>query len=59
MTFDDWKQQLVDELYRVFQVDGEAYIRNTGEGCWREAYDDGLTPREAAEEEAYAAASML
>lgn len=59
MSWEQWKAQLAIQLGRVFDTDGSDYIRQTGEECWREMFEDGLTPAEAASEEAYAAASML
>lgn len=59
MDWEQWKAQLVTELGKTFAMDGNEYIRQTGEECWRETFNDGLTPADAASEEAYAAASML
>lgn len=58
MTFEQWKLELADALGRVFDMDGSEYIRQTGDDCWREMFDDGLSPTDAAGEELYAAASM-
>lgn len=60
MTFEDWLKQLAIELSKAFSleggtVDGAQYIKDTGEDCWREIFDDGLTPAEAANEEALVA----
>jgi hypothetical protein len=38
---------------------GADYIRQTGEDCWREMYDDGMSPSEAADEEVRAAMTMI
>ena len=54
MTFDQWKSELAKELGKVFGFsldEGERYIAATGEDCWRESFDDGLSPKEAAGEE--------
>lgn len=59
MNWDDWKAQLASELGKRFATDGNNYIGQTGEECWRDMFDDGLTPAEAADEEASAAATML
>lgn len=58
MDWEHWKAQLAVELGKTFAMDGDEYIRQTGEECWREMFDDGMTPEDAADEEAYAAASM-
>lgn len=58
MTFEEWKKQLAIELSRVMvvdKVDGADYIRQTGDDCWREMFDDGLSPADAASEELCAA----
>lgn len=60
MTFEEWKAQLAVELSKTFdweggKVDGEQYIKDTGDDCWREAFDDGLSPADAASEERQAA----
>ncbi len=60
MTFEQWKDQLAIELSKTFdleggKVDGEQYIKDTGDDCWREMFEDGLTPADAATEEAIAA----
>ena len=58
MTFDTWKAQLATELADYFKMsmdEATKYIADTGEDCWREAFDDGVTPKEAAAEEAWAA----
>jgi hypothetical protein len=59
MDWSRWLEQLAAELGKTFAMDGKEYIRQTGEECWREMFNDGLTPADAASEEAYAAASML
>lgn len=56
MTFEQWKAQLAIELSKTFdweggKVDGEQYIKDTGDDCWREAFEDGLSPADAASEE--------
>lgn len=58
MTFEAWKESLATELSKAFKMttdESVKYIRATGDNCWREAFDDGLTPKEAAAEEAWAA----
>ena len=64
MTFDEWKAQLIIELGKTFDIEGSLvvgrrYIEDTGDDCWREMFEDGLTPSEAASEEAQAAADSL
>lgn len=59
MSFEQWKAELADELGKAFDMNGSEYIRQTGEECWREMYDDDLTPAEAAREEVWAAQSMM
>lgn len=39
--------------------DGESYVEQTGEDCWREMYDDDLTAEDAWGEEVDAARSMM
>lgn len=56
MDWDEWLKQLAVELGKDFGCDGADYIRQTGEECWREMFDDGLSPSEAADEEVRAAA---
>jgi hypothetical protein len=58
MGFDEWKVALAKELGRAFDMDGLEYIRQTGDECWREMFNDGLSPAEAASEEVHAAATM-
>jgi len=56
--FQVWLIALADALSDVFKMtvsEAQAYIRQTGEECWRESFNDGLTPKEAAAEEAWAA----
>jgi hypothetical protein len=55
--FEKWKAQLAVELSKTFdleggQVDGAKYIEATGDDCWREMFDDELTPADAAREDA-------
>lgn len=59
MDFETWKLHLAVELGRLFDMDGAGYIDRTGDDCWREAFNDGLSPREAAEEEHYAARTSV
>ncbi len=59
MDFENWKTELTAELGRVFATDGADYIRQTGEDCWREMFEDGLSPADAAREEAWSAVSFL
>ena len=49
-TFEEWKTRLIGELTNLFG-NGEEYIRQTGDDCWKEMYDDGLSVYEAAHEE--------
>ena len=58
LTFENWKGRLIMELTGAMKmtiVEARDYVRATGDECWREDYDDGMTPREAADEEAHAA----
>ena len=61
MTFEEWKAKVAAELSRMTftiegaRIDGEQYLKDTGDDCWREMFDDGLTPTEAANEEMIAA----
>jgi hypothetical protein len=55
---EQWKVALAFELERRFgwePFEGSNYIAKTGDDCWREMYDDGLTPSDAAGEEVIAA----
>jgi hypothetical protein len=53
-NFEEWKEALALSLSLAFDTDGRDYIRQTGDACWREMYDDELTPDEAAQEEVWA-----
>ncbi len=60
MDFEQWKAELAVELGKTFGgglAGGQDYIKGTGDECWREMFDDGLSPKQAASEEAYAAAA--
>lgn len=62
ITFDDWKSELAAKLARAFGVsqdEGRKYVEQCGDECWRECYDDGMTPSDSADEETHASASML
>lgn len=54
MTFDEWLTALAVEFERIGW--GISYVERTGAECWREMYDDGLTPVDAVSEEMSAAA---
>jgi hypothetical protein len=59
MNFEQWKRELANELeiqLAMLPGDGAAYIKATGDECWREMFDDGLSPADAAEQEASASA---
>lgn len=58
-NWDQWKAQLAVRLTKRFGTDGVGYIQQTGDECWREMFNDGLSAAEAADEEAHAAASSL
>ena len=61
MTFEEWKVQVAAELSRMTftiegeRIDGEKYIAETGDDCWLDMFEDGLSPTEAANEEMIAA----
>lgn len=59
MTFEEWKDQLANALAKAYgtTVDEMFTYVNDASDAWRESYDDGLTPREAADEDVYAANS--
>ncbi|MBR2118481.1 MAG: hypothetical protein IJ935_07385 [Afipia sp.] len=59
MDFADWMKALATELGKTFSMDGAEYIRQTGEECWHAMFEDGMSPEDAAGEEAYAASTML
>jgi hypothetical protein len=54
--FETWKRQLAVELAKVFGMPepADSYVTQCGDECWREMYDDGLSPADAAYEEANA-----
>lgn len=58
-NFERWKWKVGDEIARVFGwalIDGRKYVEATDDGeNWREMFDDGLSPEDAAGEEALAA----
>jgi hypothetical protein len=48
MPFDLW----IDKLDQLALADGAGYVTfMTGEECWLDAYNDGMTPEEAWQEE--------
>ena len=60
-TFEEWKADLIEclmEMYAATKEEMVAYVRDTGDECWREMFDDNLTPDDAADEERHAAAWM-
>jgi hypothetical protein len=56
MKFEDWLAA-VDALADENGGSFPSYTQMTGVECWREAYDDGLTPDEAWSEEMWAGAT--
>lgn len=59
MSFDQWKRELALELETALGMSpgsGETYIQMTGEECWLVMFKDGLSPADAAYEEASASA---
>ena len=59
LDFEDWKDHVANILARAYGVTVDAmfaYVTNSSD-AWRESYDDGLTPGEAADEDIYAANS--
>ena len=61
-SFAKWLKALEPELARqlgMTEAEAAVLIQSTGPGdCWREMFDDGLSPEDAAGEEAHAAAWM-
>jgi hypothetical protein len=58
-TFEQWLAALAPELARVYGMslaEAERYIRDTEPDSWRDAFEDGITPADAADEEARCAA---
>jgi hypothetical protein len=54
MDFLEWRGALAVELAKQFgmsHAEAVKYIADTGDACWREMYNDELTPAEAAAEE--------
>jgi hypothetical protein len=45
MNFDQWKVQLAKELGRIFDMDGLEYIKQTGEECWLEMFNEAFRPK--------------
>lgn len=62
MTYPEWLKALEPELAKVFGMtvaEAAAFIQGTGPGdCWKEMFDDGLSPSDAADAEADAAEWM-
>ena len=61
MTFEEWLTALAPELAASQSMtldEAQAYIKDTGPECWRDMFEDELSPRDAADEEAHAAAWM-
>lgn len=46
MTFEKWLEEL-NTIARAYGFKGAPIVEQTGAECWRECYDEGLTPREA------------
>jgi hypothetical protein len=55
VDFEDWIVAL-DQEFQKIGWGYERYMQQTGSECWREMFDDGLTPSEAVSEELSAAA---
>ena len=56
MTFEEWIAALDAEARRIGYGSG-SYSGMTGLDCWRDAYDDGMTPTDALAEDIIAGAS--
>lgn len=53
MTFTEWLAE-IDALAKADGVSfttGQTFTQMTGPECWLDAFDDGMTPREAWEQE--------
>lgn len=60
MTFEEWLKQIDALALKRGAVDeGKSYTDMTGHECWREMYDDEMTPEDAWGEEEWAAVSMI
>ena len=54
MTFEQWLAVLAHEFGRVYGMNlatAERYIRNTEPESWRDAFEAGVSPADAADEE--------
>lgn len=62
MTWDEWIAALPAALAKIFAMtldEARSYVEATGaDGVWREMFDTGLSPAEAAEEEWCAARDL-
>ena len=55
MTFPEWLLALNAAAVKRGYTGGERFFQGTGEDCWRESYDTGMSPEEALiEDETYA-----
>lgn len=58
-TYEQWRTDLVEclkELYGATTEEMQRYVEQTdSDNAWREMFDDGLTPDDAADEERHAA----
>lgn len=55
MTWEEWRTALSEEFKRRWGFTLDEYSGPDNDDCWKEMFEDGLTPREAADEEASAA----
>lgn len=59
MSFDEWLAAIdtLADAEGARGKDGRSYTQMTGRDCWKEGFDDGLSPDDAWSEEKFAGAS--
>jgi hypothetical protein len=54
MTFEQWLEELNAEAARRGYAGADRFWQGTGDDCWRDYYDVGITPADAlTEDESY------
>ena len=51
MDFDTWLNELNAEAARRDYAGANQFWQGTGADCWRDSFDDGMTPAEALAED--------
>ena len=59
MKFEEWLAAIdaLSDAEGARSEDGRSYTEMTGRDCWRDAFDDGLSPQDAWSEEKLAGAA--